>query len=59
MSENESTLKVKTAAMSPELELESWRHKKILEGIAESVNEDYADEESVKKVFKTLNIQYD
>jgi hypothetical protein len=59
MSENESTLKVKTTAMSPELELESWRHKKILEGIAESVNEDYADEESVKKVFKTLNIQYD
>ena len=56
MSENELTIKVKTTAMSPELELESWRHKKILQGIAESANEDYADEESVKKVFK--NIKY-
>ena len=56
MSENKSTLKVKTTAMSPELELESWRHKKILEGIAESENKDYADEESVKQIFKKTNL---
>ena len=54
MSENESTFNVKTTAMSSELELESWRNKKILEGIAESENKDYADEESVKQIFKKL-----
>jgi predicted transcriptional regulator len=56
MSENESTFKVKTTAMDPELELESWRYKKILEGIAESENKDYADEESVKQIFKKTNL---
>jgi predicted transcriptional regulator len=56
MAENESTFKVKTTAMSSELELESWRNKKILEGIAESENKDYADEESVKQIFKKTNL---
>jgi predicted transcriptional regulator len=56
MSENESTLNIKTTAMSSELELESWRNKKILEGIAESENKDYADEESVKQIFKKTNL---
>jgi hypothetical protein len=56
MSNQESSLKIDINALDQSSELELWRHKQILEGIAESVNEDYADEESVKKVFK--NIKY-
>jgi hypothetical protein len=56
MSDQESSLKIDINALDQSSELELWRHKQILESIAESVNEDYADEESVKKVFK--NIKY-
>jgi DNA-binding transcriptional regulator/RsmH inhibitor MraZ len=56
MSNQESSLKIDINALGQSSELELWRHKQILKGIAESVNENYADEESVKKVFK--NIKY-
>ncbi len=56
MSNQESSLKIDFNALGQFSELELWRHKQILEGIAESANEDYADEKSVKKVFK--NIKY-
>ena len=54
MSNQESSLKIDINALDQSSELELWRHKQILEGIAESANEDYADEESVKNVFKNI-----
>ena len=60
MSNQDSSLKIDLNASGQSSDLELWRHKQILEGIAESRNEDYADEESVKKVFKKYQkIQYD
>ncbi len=56
MSDQESSLKIDINALDQSSELELWRRKQILEGIAESANEHYADEESVKNVFK--NIKY-
>ena len=60
MSNHESSIKININSSVQSSDLELWRHKQILEGIAESRNEDYADEESVKKVFKKhQKIQYD
>ncbi len=39
-------------AISQYLDLELWRHEQIMQGLAESVNKEYADENAVKKVFK-------
>ena len=52
MLDKKINLKNDTKILSPNLDLEQWRHKQILKGMAESVNKDYADEESVKKIFK-------
>ena len=52
MSNQESSLKIDLNSSDQSSDLELWRHKQILEGIYESRNEDYADEESIKKVFK-------
>ena len=54
MSNQESSFKIDINTSDQSSDLEFWRHKQILEGIAESRNEDYADEESVKKVFKNI-----
>jgi hypothetical protein len=55
MSNHESSVKIDIYSPVQYSDLELWRHKQILEGIAESRNEDYADEESVKKVFKKIS----
>jgi hypothetical protein len=55
MSNHESNLKIDINSSVQSSDLEFWRHKQILEGIAESRNEDYADEEFVKKVFKKIS----
>jgi hypothetical protein len=34
------------------LDLELWRHEQIMQGLAESENKEYADDNAVKKVFK-------
>jgi predicted transcriptional regulator len=39
-------------AISQYLDLELWRHEQIMQGLDESKNNDYADENEVKKVFK-------
>ena len=54
MSNRESSLKIDLNTSDQSSDLELWRHKQILEGISESRNEDYADEESEKKVFKNI-----
>jgi hypothetical protein len=54
MSNHESVVKIDINFSVQSSDLELWRQKQILEGIAESRNEDYADEESVKKVFKNI-----
>jgi len=54
MSNHESSIKIDINSSVQSSDLELWRHKQILEGIAESRNEEYADEESVKKVFKNI-----
>jgi hypothetical protein len=60
MFNHESSLEIDINSSVQSSDLELWRHKQILEGIAESRNKDYADEESVKKVFKKYQkIQYD
>lgn len=39
-------------AISQYLDLELWRHEQIMQGLDESKNNDYADENEVKRVFK-------
>lgn len=39
-------------AISQYLDLELWRHEQIMRGLNESKNNDYADENEVKRVFK-------
>ena len=39
-------------AISQYLDIELWRHEQIMQGLAESENKEYADENAVKKVFK-------
>jgi predicted transcriptional regulator len=39
-------------AISQYLDLELWRHEQIIQGVNESMNNDYADEETIKRVFK-------
>ena len=55
MSNHESGVKIDINSSVQSSDLELWRQKQILEGIAESRNEDYADEESIKKVFKKIS----
>jgi predicted transcriptional regulator len=52
MLDKKLNLKTDTKISSPNSDLEQWRHKQILEGMAESENKDYADDESVKQIFK-------
>lgn len=52
MLDKKINLKNDTKILSQNSDLEQWRHKQIREGMAESENKDYADEESVKKIFK-------
>lgn len=39
-------------AISQYLDMELWRHEQIMQGLDESKNNDYADENEVKRVFK-------
>ena len=48
MHDKKINLKIDTKILISNSDLEQWRYKQILKGMAESENKDYADEESVK-----------